>query len=134
MKSTDKTHTPIITDREHEEKEPIEIDKTLEIELGLITTPLDSPLHLANRILSAAYYLPCALSDDALKHRSVEIRNQYYWIKTNPCAATYQGFVDRGKGTSCKSIPDVWPDLIELWTEGTSCNKLPDYKILYWDG
>ncbi len=30
-------------------------------------------------------------------------------------------------------IPNVWPDLLELWTEGTPCNKLPDYKILYWD-
>ncbi len=66
--STDKTHAPIITDMEREAQEPIEVDKSLEIELGLITTPLDSPLHLENRMLSAAYYLQCAPSEDACKH------------------------------------------------------------------
>ncbi len=105
--STDKTNAPIITDRECEAQKPIEVDKTPEIELGFITRPLDSPLHLENRILSVAYYLTCAPSDDALKHRSVEVRNLYYWSKTNLCAAKYQCSVDHGKGTSCIDIPDV---------------------------
>ncbi len=69
--------------------------------------------------------------DDALKQRSVEARNLYYWSKTNPYAATYQCFVDRGKATSCIDIPDVWPNLNGLWTEGKPCNKLPDNEILY---
>ncbi len=99
----------------------------------IITTPLDSPLHLDNHVLLAAYYLMSAPSDDALKHRSVEVCNLYYWSKTNPCATTYQCLVDRCKGTSCIDIPDVLPDLNELWSEGTSCNKLPDYKMLCWD-
>ncbi len=129
--STDKTNAPIITGMEHQAQENIEVDKSPEFELGLITTPLHSPLHFDNRILLTAYYLRCALSDNALKHRSVEVRNLYYWSKRNQCAATYQCFVDRGKGTSCMDIPDVWPDLNELWTEGTSCNKIPDCQILY---
>ncbi len=64
----------------------------------------------------------------------MEVSNLYYWSKTNPCATTYQCLVDRGKGTSCIDIPDVWPDLNELWSEGTSCNKHLVYKILYSDG
>ncbi len=35
------------------------------------------------------------------------------------CSATYQCFVDCGKSTSCIDVPEVWPDLQELWTVGT---------------
>ncbi len=45
--STDKTHAPIITDMECEAREPIEIDKSPQIVIGLITTPFDSPLVVA---------------------------------------------------------------------------------------
>ncbi len=77
-KRTVKTHAPFITDRVRQAQEPIEVNKTPKIELILITTPLDSPLHLENHILSAAYYLPCSWLDDALKHRSAEVSNLYY--------------------------------------------------------
>ncbi len=133
MDSTDKTNAPIITDGDCQAHETMVVEKLPEVELGLITTSLDSPLHLDNHILLSTYYLPCAPPDDVLKRRSVEVRNLYYWSKTNPSAVTYQHFVDRGKGTSCIDIPDVWPDLLELWTEGTPCNKFPDYKMLYYD-
>ncbi len=69
--STEKSDATIITDGDHRAQENLEVDKSPELELGLITIPLD--------------------------------------------------------------IPDVWPELNELWTDGTTCNKLPDYKSLYWD-
>ncbi len=83
MDSTDKTYTPIITDGDRQAQETMVIEKLPEVELGPITTPIDSQLHLDNCILSAPYYLPCVPPDDALKHRSVEVRNLYYGSKRN---------------------------------------------------
>ncbi len=68
----DKPCTPINTDGDSQAQPSETVDTSPE--LGLITTPYESPLRLSNCILSEVYYLPCAPTEGYLNHRSVEIK------------------------------------------------------------
>ncbi len=82
-------------------------------------------LHLRNIILSGDYYLPLSPSDTVLNHRSQEVKMLYDISLHSPCAASYQSLVDRGKGTNCFDVPDLWPNLQLLWDYDTHVTNSP---------
>ncbi len=82
-------------------------------------------LHLRNRILSGDYYLPLSPSDTALNQRCQELKMLYDISLHSPCATSYRCLVDRGKGTNCFDIPDLWPNLQQLWDYDTRVTNSP---------
>ncbi len=73
-------------------------------------------------MLSGNNFLPCSPPESSLKHRNKEVKTLYDLSLHSTCK------------TSSFDRPDTWPNFMELWVEGTPCNKLPYMIIEYWDG
>ncbi len=91
-------------------------------------------MNLRNIILSGDYLLPSSPPYSELKHRNQDVKIWYDISLYSASAATYQQCVDHGRGTSSFDVPNPCPNCNTLWQENTSCNKLPDTIIQYWDG